>query len=134
MRIVVEQSEGERPRRDLVGDWGRRGRQPWGPSSTYTSDATSSNLAPGIGRYELAPKLVATTSQTAGDSLVTPPLIDRSRTRGPSATWIELLGDPGGSVVLFHDPVVPVLRHDALDLGEEVLLVWSDHEPGAVHP
>jgi hypothetical protein len=49
------------------GGW--RGRRPWGPRSTYTSDATSSNLAPGIGRYELAPNRLPTTSQTAGDSL-----------------------------------------------------------------
>jgi hypothetical protein len=47
---------------------------------------------------------------------------------------VELLGDQGGSVVLFDDPVVPVLRHDALDLGEEMLDAWSDHEPRAVPP
>ena len=47
---------------------------------------------------------------------------------------VELLSNPGGSVVLFDDPVVPVPRHDALDLGEEMLVGWSDHEPGAVRP
>jgi hypothetical protein len=58
----------------------------------------------------------------------------RSWPNEPSATGIELLGDPGGLVVLFDHPVVPVLRHDALDLGEEMLDAWSDHEPGAVPP
>ena len=54
------------------------------------------------------------------------------RTRGLAG--IEFFWDPGGSVVLFDDPVVPVHRYDALDLGEEMLVGWSDHEPGAVRP
>jgi hypothetical protein len=48
----------------------------------------------------------------------------------PSATGIELLGDPGGLVVLLDDPVVSVLRHDALDFGEEMRDARSDPSGG----
>jgi hypothetical protein len=65
-RGAARQGEGKRPRRDLSEvnriEAGGRG------TSTCASDATTSNVAPDIGRYELAPKLVRPTSQTASDS------------------------------------------------------------------
>lgn len=68
-----------------------------------------------------------------GDAPLARTRLPRGREEG-LVMWVELLGDLGGSIVLFDDPVVPVLRHDALDLGEEVLVGWRDHEPGAMHP
>ena len=61
------ESEGKRPRRDPLG-LGKRGVGSAFVPSALASDATP-NVAPRISRYELAPNLVPTTSQDAGDRL-----------------------------------------------------------------
>src|SRR4029077_8706498 len=50
----------------------------------------------------------------------------------PSAALHRRLTSRRPAVKLFDYPVVPVFRHDPLDLWEEMLVAGSDHEPGAV--
>jgi hypothetical protein len=63
----------------------------------WTPDATP-NVAPRIRRYELAPKLVPTTSQTASDSLAQPGSESQDlagigiRMREPGGLWRESAG------------------------------------------